>query len=319
MDAPRVSLMVRSMDRPTLDRTLASAAAQDWPSLEIVVVAACGPRHRLLPTVFGGRPLRLVGGDAPYLTRPNAANVALDSAHGEWLLFLDDDDELQPAHISGLMSAKRPRGERVAYCAARVLDARDNVVGHVGAPGGHVQFLRGNRMQLGCALFQRGLVEEGARFDPAFDVYEDYDFLVNLATRTPFAYVPVDTAAWRASVGDSGCGMGENFRAELQRDYGARVRRKWAEPMHSWRNDFVQRLTQGQEALKQGDAETARRVLERAVADDPVDVNALNLCAMANHRSGHAARAQLLIRTACKAAPGHPQVEANRALIEGAA
>ncbi|MGE0208359.1 MAG: hypothetical protein AB7S42_04365 [Lysobacteraceae bacterium] len=45
MDHPLVSILIRSMDRPTLQRAIASAAAQTWPNLEIVVVAACGSRH----------------------------------------------------------------------------------------------------------------------------------------------------------------------------------------------------------------------------------------------------------------------------------
>ena len=82
-DADLVSVLVRSMDRPTLDRALDSAAAQTWPDLEIVVVAACGRSHRALPNEYRGRALRLVfGDDNRRLPRPEAANIALDAARG---------------------------------------------------------------------------------------------------------------------------------------------------------------------------------------------------------------------------------------------
>ncbi|HMN35454.1 MAG TPA: glycosyltransferase [Chiayiivirga sp.] len=58
MDHPLVSILIHSMDRPTLRRAIASAAAQTWPNLEIIVVAACGSRHK--PLVPADRPLRLI-------------------------------------------------------------------------------------------------------------------------------------------------------------------------------------------------------------------------------------------------------------------
>src|SRR6185503_8403694 len=101
-----VSILIRSMDRPTLERALDSAAAQDHPDLELVVVAACGPRHRALPETWRGRPLRMVVPPEP-LDRARAANAALDAARGEWLNFLDDDDELLPRHVSTLLASAR--------------------------------------------------------------------------------------------------------------------------------------------------------------------------------------------------------------------
>src|SRR3954468_20703196 len=102
---PLVSILIRSMDRPTLDRAIASAVKQTWPNIEIVVVAACGSAHRPLPTPQNGRDVRLIVRDGK-LPRPEAANVALESARGEWLNFLDDDDELMPAHVATLMNAR---------------------------------------------------------------------------------------------------------------------------------------------------------------------------------------------------------------------
>ena len=98
-ELPLASILIRSMDRPTLTRALRSAAAQTWPNLEIVVVAACGAGHRALPATFEGRALRLIASTRP-LARAEAANAALEAARGAWLNFLDDDDELLPDHLS---------------------------------------------------------------------------------------------------------------------------------------------------------------------------------------------------------------------------
>src|SRR4030095_5679511 len=86
MTAPLVSILVRSMDRPTLPRALASVAAQDYPDIEVVVVAAAGASHRPPADRGGEFPVRFVPSRNP-LKRAEAANVALESARGEWLNF----------------------------------------------------------------------------------------------------------------------------------------------------------------------------------------------------------------------------------------
>src|ERR1700722_719435 len=111
---PLVSIVIRSMDRPTLKRAMHSAAQQTWRNIEIIVVAACGDSHRSVVETFLGRPVRLVNMHRR-LPRPEAANAGLEAAQGEWIGFLDDDDELLPQHFEGLLAAPRTRKERVVF------------------------------------------------------------------------------------------------------------------------------------------------------------------------------------------------------------
>jgi glycosyltransferase involved in cell wall biosynthesis len=100
MSAPLVSILVRSVDRPTLSRPLASIAAQDYPDIEVVVAAIAA--HRALPDRCGASPLRLVRAAHP-LARADAANAALDAARGDWLDLLDDDGELMSPLVASLL------------------------------------------------------------------------------------------------------------------------------------------------------------------------------------------------------------------------
>jgi len=318
-NAGLVSVLVRSMERPTLERALDSAAAQTWPNLEIVVVAACGHSHRGLPSEHRGRPLRLVfGKEDRRLPRPEAANVALDAACGAWLNFLDDDDEFLPHHLETLMTATRPHGERVVYSRTRVVDDAGSTLGHCGFEGFHGTFHYQSRTIPVGTLFRRDLIDEGARFDPAFDLLEDHDFFVNLAARTPFRFVDEVTNVWHADAGESGSGFGHNQRPEILEPYLQRLRTKWRDVFAGWTNTPQTLLFLGQHNLRAGDVAHALPYLEQALQLLPNDVNALNLCGMAHLQAGNATRAEALIERALVCVPGHAGLAANLALARKA-
>jgi tetratricopeptide (TPR) repeat protein len=313
---PLVSILIRSMDRPTLQRALQSAAVQSWPNLELVVVAACGQVHRALPGTFMGRPLRLVYPQPERrLPRPEAANVALGAAGGEWLNFLDDDDELFPEHLATLLAASREHGERVIYARSQVRDADGRVTGLCGLDAPRVAFYYENLMTPNAALFHRSLVTQGARFDPAFNVYEDHDFFVNCAARTRLKFVDAQTCTWNAHSGESGLGHGANRGIAQRAELSTLLRDKWAHVFDRWAREPGALLQTGQHYLKTGNIDAAHDCLERALVLWPNDVNALNLAGMANLHRGDTDRAESLLTRAIALLPTHRGLQENLALI----
>jgi hypothetical protein len=261
---PLVSVLIRSMDRPSLARALDSAAAQTWPNLEIVVVAACGRAHRSLPDTWKGRPLRLIFPEPDRrLPRPEAANTALEAAHGEWLNFLDDDDELLPDHLATLLAAPRQHGERVVFSRTRVVDAHGRTLGHVSHAGNHVQLFFHSRATTCALLFHRSLVDEGVRFDRDFAVHEDHDFQVNCATRSEFVHVDAATCVWHGQAGDSGCGFGANDDGTQRLQSVQKIRRKWDAAFHRWLSDAAAVRFTGEQYLRGGDHEAARACFDQ--------------------------------------------------------
>lgn len=312
---PLVSIVIRSMDRPTLERAMQTAARQTWRNIEIVVVAACGDAHRALPEKFLGRSLRFVQLHRP-LPRPEAANAGLEAARGEWIIFLDDDDEFMPAHIEKLLAAPRTLNERVLFSATRALDKNGKLLGRISHDGNHVQLYFHSRATVVATLIHRSLIDEGVRFDPEFAVHEDHDFQVNCATRTEFLFVKQATCVWNAQAGDSGCGIGgANDDAKQRVESVVRVRKKWATFFDALLRDFDALLFAGQQYLKGGDIASALECLERALALRPADINALNLCAMANMHGGRLERAEQLLGIAARSLPGNPAIQENLAFV----
>ncbi len=309
---PLVSILVRSMDRPTLQRALRSAARQNWGNVEIVVVAACGRKHRRLPDHVLGRPLRLVypQPDAR-LSRPEAANVALQAAQGEWLNFLDDDDELLPDHLSTVLEVPRPNRESFVYSRARVNDRKGRQIARIGQPGSHVQLFFHSRSVPCAAVIHRSLIEEGVRFDPSFPVHEDHDFQIACATHTQFAFADAVTCIWNAQIGNSGCGFGTNDDPKQRIETVVRIRDKWAEAFKPWMRNFSALLACGGQYLEAGDLPAAIGCLEQALQLRPKDANALALCGMAQYHTGNLIRAEELLLRAVKRLPHNPKLREN--------
>ena len=224
--SPLVSVLIRTMGRPSLARAIAAAASQTHRPLEIVVVNAAGKPLAPLNAPPGVRTRIVEGG--PF-GRPRAANAALDAAQGDWLVFLDDDDAFAPTHVESLLaSAGKSPGVRVAYSATAVVEPDGKARMMIGADFNRLHLFTGNYMQIGAALFSRTLLDEGARFDERLDCYEDWDFIIQLAQRTHFAYTGQPTNLWFAHAGESGAGMGANKRDEATRPFHESVVAKWA-------------------------------------------------------------------------------------------
>jgi len=266
---PLVSILVRSMDRPTLQRALDSIAAQDYPNIEVVVVAAGAAEHRDLPDRCGAFPLRLVRTAKP-LARAEAANVALESARGDWLNFLDDDDELLPMHVSSLRAALD------ANAPARLAHSITEDVGADGTPLGRhgARFRPWRQLDTGffrphCAMFAVSLLDDGVAFDPRFDILEDMDFFVQCAAKTPFVFVPEVTTRSHLEVGDSGVGRGVNRDPERIEKALAQLREKWSDLDTRMRATTEFRAEQALWLIEQGHLPEAAPIVAQLLAEDP--------------------------------------------------
>ncbi|NMM78792.1 PIG-L family deacetylase [Acidovorax sp. SRB_24] len=220
---PLVSCIVRSMNRPSLADAIASVAAQTYPNIEVVVVNACGGLHPQPAYPAERLALRVVGqASAPEgqgggiqwqpLSRSAAANLGLQSMQGEFGLFLDDDDLLQPVHLQNLVKALQDDGRAAAaYSGVRVEGPAGQWLRDYDTPWQHERLWGINYLPIHAVLFRHSAVHAAkAQFDEQLPVMEDWDFWCQLSHQGPFVHVPGIGATYRQGLGTSQLGDAEH-------------------------------------------------------------------------------------------------------------
>jgi LmbE family N-acetylglucosaminyl deacetylase/glycosyltransferase involved in cell wall biosynthesis len=206
MDEPLVSVIIRSIGRKDLHRALDSVALQTYPNIEVVVVNAKGEKDPRFGEWCGRFPLRQCHSLEPLL-RSKAANVGLENARGEYLIFLDDDDWFYPDHVSGLAKALMDAEKAyVAYAGVECirLDSNGNSerLQVFNEPFDRFRLLSENFIPMHAALFRKEVLQSGCRFDENIMLHEDWDFWIQLSQLADFVHLDKVSAAYRISASD---------------------------------------------------------------------------------------------------------------------
>jgi len=205
--APRVSVVLRTKDRPRLlDEALASLRAQTTADFETLLVNDGGAIDPGLFEPAPGRALRVVTPPPPG-GRTRALNAGLAAATGRYVAYLDDDDLYKPEHLATLAAVLDGVEEYGAVCSSveqveqvRGADGRFHDAGTTivyGRPVDADRIVFKNDVPLIGLMHRRELAAAAGGFDEAFDLYEDWDFLIRLLRVTRLHHVPVVTAVYR--------------------------------------------------------------------------------------------------------------------------
>ncbi len=195
MDAPTVSVVIPTLDRGVLlRRCLASVFAQTFSDLEIIVVDD-GSTTPVDGVALGDMPVHVLR----HATRRGASaarNTGLAAASGEFIAFLDDDDEWHPDKLALQVRALRDMGPTavLAYCGYEltltqrrmVLETFTPEVFPLTAP----DFL--HRTYFGCSmpLIRGSALRAVGGFDVRLAGMQDRDLWLRLAAHGHFVPVP---------------------------------------------------------------------------------------------------------------------------------
>ncbi len=226
-DTPRplVSILIRSIGRTEIGKALRSVALQTYPVIEVVVVNAKGEGHPSVDNRCGRFPVRFIDSRQP-IRRSAAANIGLENARGDYLMFLDDDDWFDADHVSSLVKVLEKRKKiKLAYAGVRGVGQKNGKPKMIfNEPYDPIRLLARNYIPLHAALFSRTLLDKGCRFDEAFDIYEDWDFWLQLSQYTRFYHIDKITASYRAAPGS---GFGVTGEPEKIREGAVQLYQKW--------------------------------------------------------------------------------------------
>ena len=228
-DSPLVSVIVRTKDRPAnLRKALSSLTLQTHPNLEVVVVndggAPCGGVVDSFQNQFTH--LTLIE-NKENLGRAHAANIGLDHIQGAYFLFLDDDDWFDPQHVSNLLAAFSELPESlVVYTGVRAVDEAGETIRVFDDAFDRNRLFYENYIPIHAVMMRTSIRDRGLRFDPSLDVFEDWDFWLQLCQIT-IRFSHVDGVSANYLIGkDQGIGVGGGYHDTRRRLY-ARWAKTW--------------------------------------------------------------------------------------------
>lgn len=207
-EAPAVSVVVRTKDRPTLLReALASLVAQTFHDFEVVVVNDGG---KDVSDIIAEYPtLRSTLVQLPInMGRGAATNAGVEAARGTFIAYLDDDDLYYPAHLATLypiLAAQSHLGAvysdavfahyRFDMTLQRFVLVRQSI--NSSEDFDPEELLFHNTIPNLCLMHRRDAWEQVGKFDAGLNHYEDWDFFLRLARAYRFLHVPQCTAEYR--------------------------------------------------------------------------------------------------------------------------
>jgi glycosyltransferase involved in cell wall biosynthesis len=201
---PLVSIIVRTKDRPELlKKTLQSIASQTYRPIEVVLVndGGCDLDVEELKTILDDVSLNYIRLEKN-TGRANAGNVGIENAKGEYIGFLDDDDEFYPEHVAALTNFLTENGLKVAYSDSLMVYKEENKPTKIrkelvfSQDFDYDRLIFENYIPFMCLLFDREVLSTSGGFDTNFELYEDWDLLIRVGEKYPFHHLRKITAEY---------------------------------------------------------------------------------------------------------------------------
>ena len=193
-----VTVVCRSTGRPELKQALRSIHCQTYSSIEVLLINAGGIVLAEQEETCSPIPLKLIDYGRK-LSRPQAANAGLENATGRFITFLDEDDWIEEGHIETLVNALADNPSFKATYANVQKATKDGVSKNFtfSTAFDPILLMRDNYIPIHAMLFERSLLSKGCRFDENFEIYEDWDFWLQLNQHTEFYHNNIITAYYR--------------------------------------------------------------------------------------------------------------------------
>ncbi|OGW36531.1 MAG: hypothetical protein A2Y97_03560 [Nitrospirae bacterium RBG_13_39_12] len=202
-----VSIIVRTKDRPKLlNNALQSIASQTYRPIEVVLIndGGCGLEVKETEGILGDVRLQYIR-LKKNTGRAHAGNVGIENAKGEYIGFLDDDDEYYPEHIDTLTGFLNKSNFKIVYSLVEKVekvynpDLSSSVISSKklfsDKDFSFDELLVENYIPLSSLLFEFQVLKF-LMFDESFELFEDWDLLIRAAEKTKFGHVKKITSSY---------------------------------------------------------------------------------------------------------------------------
>ena len=207
--ASLVTVVVPAYNRSaTIERCIESVRAQTYPHWEVVVVDDGS-------TDDTGETTRAVAADDPRIRLVEhrerrgaqaARNTGIRAARGEWIAFLDSDDEFLPHSLESRLSRAIEEQRDVVHSACRVRKSDGTVqaypVPRISGPV-YTQLLRHEGPVFPALLVKREALERIGLLDEQITAFQEWDTAIRLARRFEFSFEPRPTFIYDCSRPDA--------------------------------------------------------------------------------------------------------------------
>ena len=195
---PKVSVVIPTYNRPEfLERALASVMAQTFRDFEIIIVQnGRGRSSQKIAEKFLERGITVRYFYLPAANAVRARNLGIQQAEGDFVAFLDDDDEWMPEKLAKQMAffeANPGAGivathARVMKEGAAVQDPRA-VFGEEKINVFHLIEKGCVIYSLSCAMIRKACFAKTGLMNPKYKIANDYEFYFRMANRYPVCMV----------------------------------------------------------------------------------------------------------------------------------
>ena len=195
---PTVSVIIPTHNRADLlPRAVNSVLSQTYDHYEIIIVDDCSTDHtRETVSSWNEERVRYIK-HTEKRRQSGALNTGIDKARGEYIAFLDDDDEWVPTKLERQVAVLETNGPRVGLVYGW-MDQLDDTTGSVQPRYRKTMSgdLSGDLLALSIpgptiTLMVRTQIARAVKgFDESLNAYNDLDFLVKVSQRCEIAALP---------------------------------------------------------------------------------------------------------------------------------
>jgi glycosyltransferase involved in cell wall biosynthesis len=279
MTPPKVSVILPTYDRPGhLRDAVESVDTQTHGSVELIVVDDHSPTpaaETLSDVSLEDATLRIIRHETNRGAN-EARNTGIEAATGEYVAFLDDDDEWAPSKLARQVSAFDAGDDRIGVVyTGTVYDYGSYERTVLFSLSGDVTeaLLRGGSLgQFSTLMIDADVMANCGTLDTRFPSWQDRDLLLRLSTQCRFKPIE-EPLTVRSRVSDEQS-ITDNFEEKRDISYPLFLEKhRDLAASHGVEREFVASLSEnlGAAALKNGYYADARKYLLKSLYYGPVD------------------------------------------------